>query len=273
MRWFGINSLLSLLIPGCAPDRVYDEDLIARFDADVFRSDEYGHPLPYRLFVPEGYDASRSYPLILYLHSSGGIGDDNKAQIEPAVSVLVSPVVQDVEKSFVLVPQSPAGVQWVNVSFDSTPFRNYHQDDIPESDGMKMVLEVLTRLQSEYSIDPERLYVMGSSMGGSGTWDIVTRHPHTFAAAITINGVSDPDKAEVIADLPIWAFHGEKDAVSDVNNTRNMIGALRRFGSRCQYTELAGMGHGIATRALEEPGLFPWLFSQSRTRPDSEPSP
>ena len=54
MRRLAMRSLLSFLIAGCAQDRVYDEKLIARFEARVFEDDKYGYALPYRLFVPDG---------------------------------------------------------------------------------------------------------------------------------------------------------------------------------------------------------------------------
>ncbi len=202
MRRIGVHALISWLCAGCAAERVYDEVLLARFEARVFEDEEYRHSLPYRLFVPDAYDSSHEYPLVLYLHSSSGRGQDNKAQLEFGAEVLLSVTVQTLQESFVLVPQCPLGTQWLNTSFERMPFTNYRQEVIPESDAMKMVVQVITLLRSEFNIDADRLYAMGTSMGASGTWDIVTRYPDLFAAAVTISGVSDPGQADVIAHLP-----------------------------------------------------------------------
>ena len=104
-------------------------------------------------------------------------------------------------------------------------------------------------------------------MGGSGTWDLVTRHPGLFAAAVPITGVSDPSRAQVIAALPVWAFHGTSDEISSIDNTRAMVEALRRLGSPVRFTALVGTGHDSWTEAYASPELFPWLFAQRRPAP------
>lgn len=266
MRWIGLQTMISWLFPGCAPERVCDEALLAKFQERVYADESFSHALPYRVYIPRDYDSSDLYPLIVYLHSAGGSGNENKAQVEHAVATLVSDSVQGLESSFVLAPQCPKGKQWLNTSFDRMPFTNYSQEEIPQSDAMRMVVRVISSIEREFSIDSDRLYALGVSMGASGTWDMVTRYPDLFAAAITVSGVSDPTKADLISHLSIWAFHGESDEVSDVNNTRNMVSSLRRSGSACRYTEFSGLGHSITRRALREDGLFQWLFEQRRMR-------
>ncbi len=240
-------------------------EIINKFDAREFEDKEkYKNSMPYRLFVPDDYSALNKYPLILYLHGGGGRGDDNLAQVEYGATILIGSTIQAMEKSFVLVPQCPKRAQWLNTNFKNRPFLNYQQDKIPESETMKMVIELITKLQNEFSIDPTRLYATGPSMGGSGTWDIITRYPNLFAAAVPINGVSDPSKAIQVANLPIWAFHGENDEVSDINNTRNMIRALRNLGSNCRFTEYKNEGHIIDGKVYDKNEHFLWLFKQKK---------
>jgi predicted peptidase len=105
---------------------------------------------------------------------------------------------------------------------------------------------------------------MGFSMGATGTWDIITRHPDKFAAAIILNGRSDPSKAQKISGLPLWVFHGKFDKISPITNPRTMIKQLRKFESKVIYEELF-WGHGIPRIALKERNLFPWLFSHKKT--------
>lgn len=258
-----VQSLLIGSFFGCH-DKPDHPEILEAFTPGVYRDDSLAYPLPYRLYVPPEMSSAETYPLVLYLHSGGPRGNDNASQLEFGALQFVKPEIQSLQKCFVLVPQCPGGSQWLNTTFRRTPFTNVRQDDIPESDAMKMVVKLITRLVNEFSVDVTRIYVTGPSMGGSGTWDIITRYPDLFAAAVPVNGVSDPSKADVISHLPVWAFHGEKDAVSDVNNTRNMIHALRKSGSTCKYTEYLGQGHAIASRAYSDPRLCPWLFKQKK---------
>ena len=220
--------------------------------------------LLYRLYIPEGYNASEKYPLILYLHDGGGNGSDNKSHIGSVTEKFISPFFQGVAKSFVMTPQCPKGQQWLNTRFKTKPFTNYDQNSIPESDSMKMIVKALACLENDYSIDRSRIYITGYSMGGSGTWDMITRYPYIFAAAVPLTGVSDPAKAKTISHLPVWAFHGVKDEISSVENTRNMIRELKNNGSPCRYTEYDGIGHCLWPAVYSDAEMVKWLFSQQK---------
>ena len=102
-------------------------------------------------------------------------------------------------------------------------------------------------------------------MGGSGTWDFITRRPGIVAAAIPVTGVSDPSRAAVIADLPIWAFHGTRDEISPIENARAMRRALQAVDGKARFSELDGVGHDSWTHAYGQPETFVWLFAQRRS--------
>ena len=101
-------------------------------------------------------------------------------------------------------------------------------------------------------------------MGGSGTWDFITRHPGIVAAAIPVTGVGDPSRAGVIANLPIWAFHGTRDEISPIENARAMQRALSALGGKARFTEYEGVGHDSWSRTYSERDTFVWLFEQRR---------
>jgi predicted peptidase len=106
------------------------------------------------------------------------------------------------------------------------------------------------------------VYVMGLSMGGFGTWDLVTRYPKRFAAAVPICGGGDPGRVESLGDLPLWVFHGADDEVVAPIYSRRMVEAIRAAGGDPRYTEYPGVGHNSWDPAFAEPELFPWLFAQ-----------
>jgi predicted peptidase len=253
--------------PGCK-ERPEPVDPIAAKLSKALRGEVHRRPgaayaLPYRLFVPAGYDSTQRYPLVLYLHGWGVAGDDNVRQLTTHVAELVSPKRQAKTPAFVLVPQCPKTDEWVN-RHDKPPFRNYDQSKIKESLASELVFEILAQVKKTYSVDERRIYVTGYSMGGSGTWDFVTRHPGVFAAAVPVTGVNDPNRAEVIKTLAVWAFHGEKDPVSPASNTRQMVERLRSLGAPVRYTELASVGHDSDRAAYFDDAVYTWLFAQSK---------
>jgi predicted peptidase len=203
-------------------------------------------------------------PLIITLHSSAGRGDDNSKQLGSDVELLTSERVQKMGPAFVLAPQCPAGDEWIN-RHTAPPFHPYDLSKYPESDANRLTVAVVNDLVKRYPIDATRLYVIGYSMGGSGTWDLLLRHPNLFAAAVPITGVGDVSRACKARGTAVWFFHGDKDSVSPIENAHMMNQAFAACGMRVRYTELAGVGHGSLGPALEEPDLFVWMFAQRRT--------
>ena len=98
-------------------------------------------------------------------------------------------------------------------------------------------------------------------MGGSGTWDLVTRCPELFAAAVPICGGADETVGWKIAQLPIWCFQGAKDEVVHPNLSRHMIAAIKRAGGAPRYTEFPEAGHNILPLVIAETELLTWLFA------------
>jgi predicted peptidase len=129
---------------------------------------------------------------------------------------------------------------------------------------MRLLTELLESLEKEYPIDRDRLYVMGLSMGGFGTWDIIERYPQRFAAAAPICGGSDETLAARIAGVPIWVFHGDTDTAVPVARSREMVKALKAAGGKPRYSEYPGVGHNSWTPAFNEPELLKWMYGQRR---------
>ena len=215
--------------------------------------------MPYRLFIPRDYDPRRSYPLVVYLHGSGGLGSDNLKQISSANAYgprfFMSQAVQSKHPALILAPQAPNGTAWSSSGPGSTL-----------SFPARLMVEIVQALQREYSIDASRLYITGQSLGGFGTWDIITRRPDLFAAAAPLCGGGRPDAAKAIKHIPIWAFHGAADDNVPVERSREMVAALRNLGSTIRYNEYPGIGHPVWVRAYTNPALIEWMFAQHRSQ-------
>lgn len=252
---YPISSILlgvTILVTAAAPKVTAEEDVI---EARVFKS-KTGDTMPYRILKPANYNPREKYPLVLCLHGAGGRGNDNKSRGTEAFKVLSSPDVQKEHPSFLVTPQCPKDANWGSRPTNSTV--RY----------IDFVLEVLDKVQKEFSIDPSRLYVTGQSMGGYGTWITITTKPNLFAAAVPICGGGNPSAAKAIAHMPIWVFHGGKDTVVPTQKSRDMVAALKKEDSTVIYTEYPGVGHGSWVPAWKEKDIIPWLFKQ-HNKPDA----
>ena len=216
-----------------------------------------GETMPYLLFVPEGYDKTKAYPLVLWLHGGGTRGNDLKLLLahgnEHGIGFLARPDNQARYPSFILAPQCPPNRFWGD------------SESAQPTAQMRMVLEILDKVRQDYAVDSRRIYVMGMSLGGYGTWDIITRRPATFAAAVPICGGGNTSKASLIAKTPIWAFHGDEDEMVNVSESQRMIAALKKAGGQPRYTEYKGVGHNSWVRAFKEPDFLSWIFAQTRS--------
>lgn len=237
----------------CQTQKNEDKD----FEARIFK-DSLGIEMPYRLFIPRDYKTSKSYPVIIYLHGAAGCGNDNLRQISGGntngTHVWITKENQAENPTFVVAPQLPNGTYWRRI--DSVHLSKYGT----------IAINIVKNLLNEFSIDHDRIYLTGQSRGGHGTWDIACKNPGFFAAAIPLCGGGNPALVNAISDLPIWAFHGEKDQLVHVEFSREMVEALRKIGGNIKYTEYPDVGHNVWEKAYLEPELYEWLFKQKRNK-------
>ena len=235
------------------------DEPLDRYEAREYNGGERG-VLKYRILKPKDYDKSKQYPLVLFLHGAGERGDDNKKQLVHAMTDFASDDVMQKHPAFVIAPQCPTGQRWVEVDWGADA---HDMPGVP-SKAMKLSLDLLDALQTEFSIDAKRVYVTGLSMGGFGTWDALQRRPVTFAAAIPVCGGGDPKMAQSFNHIPIWCFHGSADTAVKVTRSRQMIDALKASGGKPKYTEYEGVGHNSWAAPYANRDVLDWLFKQKR---------
>jgi predicted peptidase len=181
--------------------------------------------LPYRIFVPKDYDAKQKYALILFLHGAGERGDDNEAQLKHAqVLRFVSDEVQAKHPCILVAPQCPTSAVWAEI-------RGVGKKAPPGLRKMRSMvgplLALLDDIEKQYSIDPDRRYVTGLSMGGFGSFALCLARPDYFAAAMPICGGTDPSRAKEMSKVAFWVFHGGADATVNPDQSRNAVKALK----------------------------------------------
>jgi predicted peptidase len=222
-----------------------------------------GDTLPYRLLKPLDYKEGKKYPLVVLLHGSGERGNDNEAQLIHGTYIFLEAANRKNYPCFVLVPQCPKNGQWASYRREGNKVSSLELTAEPTRPA-RLVDELMSQLSQKYSIDQNRLYITGISMGGFGTYDFITRQPGKFAAAAPVCGGGDTSQAGKIRKVPLWIFHGADDPVVPAALSRDMTAALRQAGGKPLYTEYPGVQHDSWTNAYAEPGLMKWMFSQKR---------
>ena len=238
-------------------------ELSSRLSDKKLPASEDGISLPYRLYIPKNYKKEQSFPLLVYLHGANGRGTDNLQHLDYLLARMTSSELQKSLSFFVVAPQCPPGEQWADIDLGPPPYSNYDFSKTPESSRIRSIFKILNIVAGEFNIDEKRIYIMGFSMGASGTWDTITRYPDRFAAAVTMSGVSDPKSVERIVEIPVWAFHGKFDRVSPIGNTLRTVNALTNAGGNVTLTQLY-WGHGISKMVIDNLDLWRWLFKQKR---------
>ncbi len=226
--------------------------------------------LAYRKLLPQDFSADQSYPLVLFLHGAGERGSDNAKQLTHGSRLFTNPITQGAYPAVVLFPQCPDGDYWSQVDVDRSTYPigldfNYDKDPtLP----LRMVMRLVRKYMDEPYIDTSRVYVMGLSMGGMGTFEILYRMPHTFAAAVPICGGGDPESVSAYAeDTALWIYHGGVDQVVGPDQSLEMFQALFEAGARPGFTMYPQVNHNSWDYAFAEDELLPWLFSHRKSNP------
>jgi poly(3-hydroxybutyrate) depolymerase len=227
---------------------------------EVANTGSTGTGMLFRLYLPPGYVAGGNYPLILFLHGSGENGSNNEAPLAAGGGTangalsLINTANQSIQKALMVVPQTSAGT-W--------------DDDLRQT----QVVAILDQVAAIYSVNVDRVYITGLSLGGFGTWNQVKRFPTRYAAAVPQSGAGDGNNIAAIRDLPIWFFHALNDGTVGESSSGVPVAALRAIGGNPIYTQYATGGHGIWPTAYASPLLFRWMMAQTRGAPSTTVPP
>lgn len=232
-----------------------------------FRFIQNGDTLPYRVLLPEMYDDTKEYPLIIFLHGRGESGRDNQKQLTHGAKLFLSDSFRKAYPAIVVFPQCAATDYWSNVHTvaDATGKRAfYFVEDGPASRSMSLLLSLTDNLFVQYRVKKDQVYAMGLSMGGMGVFELVRRKPGLFAAAIPICGGAHPATAKSLRKVKWWIFHGAKDDVVKPELSSQMVAALRRQKAAVRFTLYPDANHNSWDPAFAEPDLMHWLFTQRK---------
>jgi len=223
----------------------------------IYKSDT----LPYRILYPENYDKSQNYPLFIFLHGSGERGNDNELQLKHGGSLFTNAQNRKKYPAIVIFPQCPMDSYWIYLKETDSTFSyvNSKKPTIP----MQLVIRLLSELKKNEGVDRKRIYIAGLSMGGMGTFDLICRQPHTFAAAVPICGGVNLERLKKIKNVPLRIFHGDADNAVPVLHSRNAYIELKAMGAKkVQIVLFKGVGHNSWDHAFKMNDFMSWIFEK-----------
>ncbi len=222
--------------------------------------------LRYRILFPQKYRKHKAYPLVVFLHGSGERGRDNEAQLLHGGKLFVNENIRKHFPAIVIFPQCPPDSSWARYKRIANSAERVF---LPNEDApvpQQLVKGLVDSLVNAFVVDSRRLYLGGLSLGGFGTYDLLTRYPDVFAAAFPICGIANiPLFIDRSMQIPLWIFHGGRDSTVSPKPDRELFKALMTRGVKTvSYTEYPQAGHNSWDSAFAEPKLLPWLFSNKK---------
>lgn len=222
--------------------------------------------LLYRMLYPADFNPDRSYPMLLFLHGAGERGNDNEKQLTHGSKQFLTDSFRAEYPALIVFPQCPTEDYWANVDIDRSNYPiklDFKENDSPTR-AMAQVLSLLDSLVNLPFTKDDQIYLGGLSMGGMGTYELLSRRPSTFAAAFAICGGGYAGNASKYAQTAVWVFHGSNDNVVAPYHSTLMVGALQQAGAEVRYNLYPHANHNSWDRAFAEPELFQWLFDHKK---------
>ena len=211
----------------------------------------------YRLLKPKKIDQSKKYPLILVFHGSGAIGTNNTSQMGVLSKMWLLPENREKYQAYVLSPQFP--IRSSNYHLDET--RNVKASE--SNAHLDLVLKSIDSLIIKENIDPNRVYVIGFSMGGSTTSNAISKRPDLFAGAINVSGISQFDKMDELTKMPIWIVHGSLDTDNFPQSNFRFFEEMKTKGKVFLWEYKNKYHNNILSAELVDQ-IPKWLFKQTK---------
>lgn len=233
--------------------------------------------LMYNLYVPKNYDPSKKYPLVLFMHDAGVVSNNPTNTLTQGLGAVVwaEPSEQAKNECFVLAPQ----------------YNSIIADDTSQTtEAMDMTVDLIKNLETQYSIDSNRLYNTGQSMGGMTSIAMNIKYPDMFAASLLVACQWDPTKVDPMANKNLWIVVSEgdnkanpgQDAITEELKTQGAtvskatwnaeaskeelatdVSQMLASNSSINYTVFKGGSHRYTWQyAYSIEGIRDWLFQQ-----------
>jgi poly(3-hydroxybutyrate) depolymerase len=216
---------------------------------------EAGKEMEYALFVPSAYDKERKTPLMVALHGLGS----NPQQIMRYRGLT------DLAEKHGYIVVAPMGYNPKGWYGSRGPKSAKTEPENLGELSEKDVLNVLALVRKEFTIDADRIYLMGHSMGGGGTWHLGLKYPETWAGLAPIAPAifRGAEGLEKIKHIPVILVQGDQDKLVPVAGARRWAEQMKKLDMTYEYIEVAGGGHvDIAFQKM--PDIFAFFDKHRR---------
>jgi poly(3-hydroxybutyrate) depolymerase len=228
-----------------------------------------GRYIGFYQWTPADYDPAKKYPLIVFMHGKGEIGNGKSDLPKVLANGLMKNLANGSKLTFtwngktetfiVLAPQLDGQDFW---------WRDFHVD------------EMINYAKKNLSLDEDRIYVTGLSLGGGGAWtypgNSLANAQRIAAMAQSCGTCQSMDFCNIAkANLPVWGFHAQDDGTVGVGCTTSQIGYINQCNPAVKpyMTIWPTGGHGIWSRVYDEgytynnPNVYEWFLGQNRSLP------
>ena len=264
---YHVNFLLVTLLLMCSACVSAGSSLSTGFINQSMQIGE--HAVSYQVYVPSNYRHDQDWPLVVFLHGAGERGDNPLL----ATDVGLGRAIRNQPTQFpaiAIFPQCGTDLWW--------------SSDACEETALASVKDAIKK----FSVDEQRIYLTGISMGGYGAWHLASKHSDIWAAMYVICGRVKPGgghtpspnslpdlhqgealyqmTAKAVAHIPVWIAHGAKDEVVPVAESRKMYKYLQQHGAQVAYTEYQDTWHNVWDKAYGDASAIEWMFTQVKDK-------
>jgi hypothetical protein len=218
-------TLLTITIPIRVFADLQPDSIVNKYEAHKYKT------MAYRLLRPINFDSTKVYPVVITLHNGPGMADStqssyNISNLRPMNASFTQEPLRSDFPAYIFAPQ--ANSAW-------------------ENSELKLCKEIIVTFPS---VDVSRIYVMGQSMGGVGTYSFLILDPTYFAAGISASGLADVVDAPKLVNSNIWAIHGSTDQTVSFKKDSLFFQAMKTVKGRMKFATLINIGHSAETRMI-----------------------
>ena len=201
---------------------------------------EQSENLKYVVRFPDGYKEGDKYPVIIFLHGAGSRGSNIDALLNNPYFNIIN---NHLEFPFITVAPQCSQNTWF--------------------DMFEQLKRFVYKIYDENYTERDKIYLMGASMGGYGTWQLAMSLPELFAAIVPICGGGMYWNAQRLVNVPVWAFHGAKDTTVFKEESIKMVDAVNKCGGNAKLTIYPENGHDAWSDTYNSQEVFRWLLSNT----------